>query len=376
MKVRLYIIVLITVVLSSCDFFYSTVEYKGKESEPHLCVLSQFNAAQTEQRIYVSHSEFFLRTETNDLPYVSDAIVQVQVNNNPAVKAEYVPYSSSTVVKDENGAWNYSNAQGGYYAVNVPVTASDKVSLHVEHPTYGKAEAEQISPDSQPAQIKVDSVSRYGEVYGQLTLPAYRGAEDDVLTILCRIDSCVARLTIEQKGRTFTDTIRVRKDDQWAAVIYSQNELFGRLDNYQTPLGYYGGWALDAPVTKEQQNVPFIVDMHVAMIDGCTLEIDSLTFTIITNVRTQDDYKYFASADRVTGRSLYVSELSSQRTSQDQEEDDISIEELMYNIGTMFDVLGNAESNQLYSNLTGIKNMEPIGFFSITHTSETTYKLK
>ena len=261
----------------------------------------------------------------------------------------------------------------------LPMLAGDTVSLCVEHPVYGKAEAVQICPAQQSISVQIDSISSYGEVYGTMSLPGYIGCMTDVQSIVVRIVHCTARRTMYYTNDTIYDTVIMCEEDRQVAALYSTDAMFGTYHDLLTPSPYYAGYMLNAPVQTAAHTFPFVMDMHIMPYNGrdngTKLTIDSLTIAVHSIVRTADNYAYRTSLRRVLDQREYVQMLTS---SQSYEENDIgmTVEDIIAVIGEMFDELGQAEENQVYHNLSGNKGSEPLGCFSLISESETICEIK
>lgn len=367
MRVRLiHSILLIPLLLTGCDFFYSTVNYTGPEAEPHLCVEARFTATPDgsdpeTRKVFVSSSAFFLDAYGSYVPYVDDAVVTAQVNRGVSVSGTYIP-----PVYDE---YTYKTRSGGYYSLDLPVQAGDSVLLRVEHPAYGRAEAWQVCPAQQPLALTVDSISRYGEVYGKIHLPGYRGNPTDVVTLTSKVDRCQARLTY-QKGRyTDTDTVIVYEADSISMVMYTKDDCFDKYHDKQSS-GYYASYSLTLPASAEDRTLPVIMDSHIFTgIVGKDLLIDNMVISIRTEVRTIEDYDYYTSLHRALDRSDYAPPMSSQMTDE-QSESRLYMEDVIESIREAFDELGNVEESQIYGNLDGERHKKPIGCFSLVSVSK------
>lgn len=367
MKYIRYIVWLLPLLLSSCDFFYSTVTYTGPEADPHLCVEARLTASpdgeKKRQEVYVTHSAFFLDNYNGTLMLVPDAWVGVQVNRDQPVYGKYVVSNFDT--------YSGKLRSGGYYEYKLALSAGDSVLLSVEHPTYGKAEAVQVCPSEQPLTVTVDSISRYGEIYGKMHLSGYQGSPTDVVTFIPRVDKCQARLTYERGALTQTDTVIVFEADSVAVAMYSPDDCFARYQDKRSQSGYYAGYSLTLPVSAEEYEVPIILDSHMfgGIVGKNGLSIDYMFISIRTEVRTIEDYDYYTSLAGVLNRSDYVPPLSSQMEDEQSETMEY-MEAVIESIREAFDELGNVEESQIYGNLYGEADKPPIGCFSLVNVCE------
>lgn len=372
MKYIRYIVWLLPLLLSSCDFFYSTVTYKGPEADPHLCVEARLTASpdgeKKRQEVYVTHSAFFLDSYYGSFPLVDDAVVTAQINSDRQVSGKYV--------QPKYDSYSGKLRSGGYYRLDLALAAGDSVWLNVEHPLYGKAEAMQVCPAQQSMDITVDSISRYGEIYAKMHLVGYQGNPTDVVTFIPRVDRCQARLKYKRGISTTTDTVIVFETDSVAVVMYSPDECFARYQDKQSLSGYYAGYSLTMPAQKENHVVPVILDSHLFTgIVGEDLMIDYMFISIRTEVRTIEDYDYYTSlADVLGNNSYYVPSMSSQ-TGDEQSETREYMEAVILSIREAFDELGNVEESQIYGNLSGEADKPPIGCFSLINVYEHTFKI-
>lgn len=341
MKQLKYIVVLLPLLLQGCDFFYSTVEYKGKEAEPRLCVISHLEANSTNTRIDVLHSEFFLHAGADSLPVLNDALVTLQVNNAPPVPAVFVPGHDTMFV---NTMYGGKNVAYGHYEAPVFIQEFDTVRLHVEHPVYGTADALQVCPEMPYMELILDSLdTRYSQMYCHLLLPPYKGDPTDIMAVSGNM------------------------------VIYSKDPTFAKYDNYQTPLGYYAGTELRMTVSSEPRSIPLILaSLYIEEYDHETQTL-TLQFDMHSTSCTQDDYRYRSTLRRATGQNLWrraFPEPPSERT--EVEEDvgmGVDMAEMMDIIAEEFSVLGNVEGYQVYGNLTGTNahDLQPFGCFTLTN---------
>lgn len=362
-----YIVLLIPFLLQSCDFFYSTVEYKGKEAEPRMCVMSHMYAGDSDRRtMHVLHSEFFLHANKRSVPVLENALVTLQVNSSAPVAATFVP-DSETMPPQGN---RYEEpVKYGCYQAGLAFTGNDTVRLHVEHPQYGIADAVQVCPMPQQVTIQVDSVvPKYAEIWCHLHLPAYSGDLTDVLTL--DINSTAAFIWIDT-------TLEVA-----SLYYYSPDETFAVYDNFRTPTGYYAGSNLTFPVSDTGRSIQMVLVGETGT-DSLFAQAEELDIQMNLISQTRDDYRYYTSLDRAQtyASARYVSshymaakhypELPSIRYSgtdlSPEEQYTYDMSQLFDNISEEFDVLGNAENYQVYSNITGTNSqgVQPFGCFSL-----------
>lgn len=368
MKRGAYILILLSVALNSCNFFYSTVEYIGKEAEPRLCVVSQFapqDASGEPARVDVLHSEFFLRSNTQSLPVLPDATVTLQVNSLTPVTAVFMP-DKDTIRSYSPTDSTLRTSTFGYYAAPLVFGGNDTIRMHVDHPQYGTVDAVQVCPMLQSAVMTVDSLSRFDELCCHVHLFAYTGAETDVLSLQVQVDD-------------------------YPAYIYSTAGDFEPYDNYQTLSGYYAGQQLTLPTSSSERDLPLVIDTKVKRIPdlpvvpgnagGSVVPPDqhqpnepvTLHVTLRALTRTRDNYRYkisLRSAIGLTARS--TPEPPSQRDTTNMDKQDLSMIEILDAVSAEFDVLGNAEGYQVYSNLTGTNSLDvqPFGCFSLVNCFE------
>lgn len=336
-----YILVLCCWLLQSCDFFYSTVEYKGTEAKPRLCVVAS-NTANSDAYVHVLHSEYFLHTDSMNWPAVENALVTFQVNNMPPVVATEIDRSLSGSAQQQK--------HEGTYTAPLVFNSNDTVRLHVEHPNYGSADAVQICPMKQTYMLSMDSLVNNTQLWLQLHLPAYHGAATDVI-----------ELYFEVEGLTDTATI------DYNALLYSLDESFDVLNNYQTNYDYYAGTRMYLPVSDSERVIPIVLASPYgwfAETDSVLQDVSSISVRGYITVRTIDGYKYIASLRRINDRSDYIyirDFLAPEKDSYER----MDFSELLENISTEFEVLGNAESYQVNGNMTPAnpKDLPPFGCF-------------
>ena len=361
MKRYTYIILSLSLLLPGCDFFYSEVEYKGKEAEPRLCVVSHIKANSSMARVDVLHSEFFLNAAKDSLPVLRDALVTLKRNNDAPVPLVYVPGNDTFAANIEYG---FKKLPYGHYEAPISFSENDIIRLHVEHPEYGLVYAEQVCPQMPYFELQVDSLSVYNEVYGRLYLPAYKGKMTDVLALKANME-----------GNLMT-------------YIYSRDPVFATYPNYQTTSGYYGGRELYLPVSDQPREIQVILDRYttgrVSPVypsgspsfnpegPDTTKVSDKITMSIDATSHTIDSYQYINTLMRVAGDPFgnYVPDMTSERAMRQNDQGmEFDIAEIFNIISEEFNVLGNAEGYQVYINLTGKnkQNLQPFGCFRATN---------
>ena len=368
MKKYAFILVLTPFILHGCDFFYSTVEYKGREAEPRLCVTSHVEANSSLARVDVLHSEFFLNAAKDSLPVLRDALVTLQRNNDAPVSLTYVPGHDTVTSYSENG-WSVRKFPLGHYEAPISFFESDTVRLHVEHPDYGSVDAIQVCPMMPFAELTIDSVSVYNEVYCRLSLPPYRRFGRGDLTDVLMLTATVGA------GKTVYYSMN-------PAYMYSRDPALTTYQKYQTTTGYYGGIALFLPVSDQPREIQLVLDHYTSYSDE-PLPYDEydddtdvedeqkLSVNINLQSHTLDSYRYMYTLSRTLDSpfSNYMPDLTSESTMRGDDVPDINIAEIFNIISEEFSVLGNAEGYQVYSNLTGKnkRNLQPFGCFRMSN---------
>lgn len=366
MSKHTWYILFLALLLQGCDFFYSTVEYQGKEADNRLCVISRavpMDKPDDMLRVDVMHSAYFFNSGQQAMPVLKDALVTVQVNSAPARQAVFTPDSDTLYSMNDNGMMRRSILEGSY-EVNLPFAGNDTLRLLVNHPQYGTATTMQVCPMRQEFTLQVDSISRYGEVWCHMHLPAYLGSMSDVLTLQTAV------VTNESN------------DEGYNLCAYSRNEVFAQYENKQTRSGFYGGQQLHLSPDTTDRDVQLVLDARAGMwrsYDSSSVRQDTLLISAYVIARTQDDYQYKTSMRRVLGRTEYVPELSSQQPQDNSQGDyiDFNIEEIFDLIAESFDVLGNAESYQVHGNLQGTnsRGLQPFGCFSLVNPNKQTVEV-
>ena len=333
MKKYAFILVLTPFILHGCDFFYSTVEYKGREAEPRLCVTSHVEANSSSARVDVLHSEFFLNAAKDSLPVLRDALVTLQRNNDAPVPLTYVPGYDTATNYSEYG-YGLKRFPYGHYEAPITFYECDTVRLHVEHPDYGSVDAIQVCPMMPFAKLTIDSVSK--TVFYSMN-PAY---------------------------------------------MYSRDPELTTYHKYQTTTGYYGGIALYLPVSDQPREIQLVLDHYAEGMsepltddeyddDTDVAEEQILSVSINLQSHTLDSYLYMYTLSRTLDSpfSNYLPDLTSESTMRGEDAPDINIAEIFNIISEEFSVLGNAEGYQVHSNLTGKNklNMQPFGCFRMSN---------
>lgn len=349
MNRSLYILLVLSLLLQSCDFFYSTVEYKGKEAEPRLCVICRAEPQYQMIGVNVLHSEYFLHTNKEEWLSVKDAQVTLQVNNLPPVVASE-SYERKYYDTKTDSFYVTNESYDGIYIAPLVYKGNDTIRLHVSHPDYGSAEAVQVCPMQQTYTLTLDSVVDKAQLWMHLHLPAYQGNISDVL-----------ELQFDVEGHTDTDTI------DYHAVLYSLDVAFDILDNYQTDYDYYAGIPLYVPVSNEVRDIAVVIAPQYGWFaedDSIIQDVRNITVHGVVTAKTLDGYKYEASIRRINrlNRYYYIRDfLAPENGSNDR----IDFSELLEDISEDFEVLGNAESYQVVGNLSPAtpKDIPPFGCF-------------
>ena len=291
----------------------------------------------------------------------------LQRNSDAPVSLTYVPGHDTVTSYSEYG-YGLKQFPYGHYEAPITFYECDTVRLHVEHPDYGSVDAIQVCPMMPFAELTIDSVSVYNEVYCRLYLPPYRRFGRGDLTDVLMLTATVGA------GKTVYYSMNT-------AYMYSRDPALTTYQKYQTTTGYYGGIALFLPVSDQPREIQLVLDHYTSYSDEPLLydEYDDdtdddeqkLMVDINLQSHTLDSYRYMYTLSRTLDSpfSNYMPDLTSESTMRGDDVPDINIAEIFNIISEEFSVLGNAEGYQVYSNLTGKnkRNLQPFGCFRMSN---------
>lgn len=383
MKRNKYIyLLLLALVLCACDedenWFYHSVKFNGKFEESRLVVTGTLYAEE-KPVIYVNQSYFFMDSNAVDtIPiiytngrgeeyvdyypinhrgYLWDAKVEMQVNGG-----EWMKLVTQDTVEMYQVPWAPPYAiKMPYYTCDYVLHAGDDVNIRVSHDKYSEtATAHQRIPDMPEA--RVANFAREDELVAgfDVTLPAYKGSETDVLVV-----SATVYGMSEEKYRLsngywdkYNDKYVSESKDTVViypyidSYIYSQNldcSLYTTI-NEQVSKGYYASdtIGLYLPVNKtngdksihmctimRKDTIVYHNDDHYSK-----LHVDSVVLDV--KIVSQDAYLALSSlvAGGYYGRRYVYDPFEGNE-----------VDDFLGDITEIFDEMGMMEKVQVYSNV-------------------------
>lgn len=374
MKLRHTPILLIAILFTSCDFFYSTVPFEGSEEKPLLAVNALLDM-QENPHIYVSRSFFFTDSarfiRIPDSRYssgyqqagshngnLSDASAVVTISHQAPKQLHYVCIEQASAYKDELGY---------YTADDLHFRSQDTVSLRVSHPLYGSVSATQVCPDSIRMNIQSVEMTPYAEAKIRLHIAPYHGNDDDVIYL--KGEMYVAGRYMFRRGHiTYHHTIP--NYSYLKSYLYSYNNAFVDLNTYQSDYGYCAGQYLLLPASaiREGLTVDLLMDNHAIYVAPgeqnlqCVFDTVQLSLTAMTC--TNDYHMYVQSVKASQGRAdIYIPPLSSAA----EVENDLG--DIIKDISDIFSELGGQEGTQIQCNVQG-----GLGHFCLSTTCKCYYE--
>lgn len=365
------ILTFIAALLTSCNFFNSTVPYKGTEEDPQLVVNALVNPKDT-PKIYVSRSFFFMDKERyNRQPAgstrpgvyqnhgvhngnLNDASVSLTINHQAPTDLQYLCIRKDSAYVDEMG----------YYTTGaLTILPGDTVGLLASHPIYGTVSAAQICPDSISIRLLSVKMTNYAEAKIRLHFAPYHGNHDDVIYISGDMN-LTGRYSFKSGNITYGYTITNHPHNTY---LYSYDNRFIDLNTYQSDYGYYAGKYLLLPASaiKEGLDIDLIADIHaITTVNGQDFKckLDMVQLSLMASACTNDYYMYTQSLLADKGIDLSYTPKLSSVTAVDNEAGD-----MMEDITDIFSELGGQEGIQIQCNIHG-----GLGHFCLS-TSDTCY---
>lgn len=365
--------------LSACNFFYSTVHYTGEEAVPRLAIMTRMRPDRT-PHIYVSRSVAFSDYTPSSPPMLTDANVTIALNGGTPVTATLVP---APVAPTAN---NYTDSLP-YYTTDLAFRPGDELTMRVSHPLYGTAVATQVCPAETTPTLRIDSVSRFGEIYLTLHLEPYTGDSSDVITLLPELQDLMATSTFLRYKRAgeyelLEDTLRwgTRYNKSIGVrYLYSADQNFATRINKSTSSGLFAGQVLRMRPPTKACDIKMLLDLRIRNeydAEPVSLQVDSLLLNMYCVARTNEEYIHNTTLDRLRGVSEYAPEPSSTTSIIDNDDPtNFDIDDILAQISDMFDALGGVEGYQAYSNWHNDNPspdaLQPFGLFALITVSET-----
>ena len=257
---RIYILILSAVLLTSCDFFYKTIEYKGEVEDEQMVLTANLEAGKT-PRIFLNASMFFSDSKTDTVhtatknefiygvqrKWIKDAVVEMQINDGEWQTLTGAPDTIYYYNDNRGEIWN----QLAYsYKNDYVFQPGDLVRIRATHPNFqNQVAASQKIPQfagSETYNYKYNKINDYsGLLEFDLTLPPYEGNEGDIMNF-------VGYAYLRQRVGSYYDGYDenynpVYRDTLYDVfsmqnVIYSRGLGFEKYDNfnYSLSLGYWG----------------------------------------------------------------------------------------------------------------------------------------
>ena len=373
-----FILFILSVALSACDWFYKEVPFNGRMDKSEMVVTSSLLAGKN-PIVYVNESNFFLDPTAYEWDssqvivdgdyattiqekrvrkgYLQDATVQMTINGGSAMVL-HGGWVVDTVVNSSN-----SVAIRTVYAYTADhiLAPGDTVLLTVSAPEYKEmARVQQIVPKAPNATIisfdpnaldgPEDDLNDVRLTKVAVRIPAYQGSATDFITFKA---TCYAhryeliRQTNILTSEEPTDSVYVHQISP-ISFIYSNNPIFAASTGTNKSLsqGYYGasGHGLFCqPNTKDEEIVfvvPYVSDVYDYT--GVLTESHKESLVIEVMALTQDEYL------RVS--SMFAADYYYNYLTDYWKVDDGGLN-LVETITEIFDEMGSLEGVQLYGNV-------------------------
>lgn len=376
MKKNLYIFLHTALILlcTSCEnMFNKMITYNGDPEPPVLCLNAEVSAG-LPMKVYLTRSWFFLDTERyvgdprNNIErrgIVSDATVEMQVNNGEWLALNYIAVPDTTL----NG---HRQEGKSYYTTTYTVKAGDNVTIRASHPDYKTVTATETVPP-----MPVYSVLQQDPI--EMVLPFTfcmdalpTATKDQIVYFSITAFGSIVDTVMDIYYHDYTYTTRdtfIVADKQPIVVsrIYSEDFMFSEYDLPRTTHNYYtqnGSLYTSADHFVEPQNVTILLDCAKWSYNGRstwdTLDIDVSEFDIEKNHRYAaldsivikvrlSNQSFYMYRTTVYGKSSSTSGPEISLYSEGQGGDDFG--DIFDEIAELFSELGNQAGTQIYSNV-------------------------
>lgn len=332
--VRLLGTLVFVICFVSCDDY---IEYNGPRDPEKLVVLETTLVPNMRPEITLSHTYFFLDANKMDKTkpsYVTDATVRMRINGG-----EWFPLSCT------DGYIYYSVPDG----VTATLAEDDIVDMEASHDTYGTITATQRVPHHADVSAPDYHITKDGWVMMDLQIGAYQGDTTDVVAI--SMGAGAISYAEESADSLMRDTVRLQ-------FLYSQDAIFGILDNKSTPHNYYyddlitGNLYIPVSALREPRTISFFADRYDIDGSNAMKDVQLEGLTIFVSVMTRDMYLYNKTTAKAIESSQYLSNFYVREPS-GVESDATDIYDIVQGyIDGMSSVLGGQEGMQIYTNVT------------------------
>ncbi len=370
---RIYILILSAVLLTSCDFFYKTIEYKGEVEDEQMVLTANLEAGKT-PRIFLNASMFFSDSKTDTVhtatknefiygvqrKWIKDAVVEMQINDGEWQTLTGAPDTIYYCNDNRGEIWN----QLAYsYKNDYVFQPGDLVRIRATHPNFqNQVAASQKIPQfagSETYNYKYNKINDYsGLLEFDLTLPPYEGNEGDIMNFVgyaylrTRVGSYYDGYD-ENYNPVYRDTLYDVFSMQ--NVIYSRGLGFEKYDNfnYSLSLGYWGarskGLYHNTNTYGTEVSLPMKVFYRPYSRSG--QRSYEITDSIVIEVKVVSKDYYRNASSLIAATNYYNSVPDYWSTEADDAFGDIS--DIINDIQESFAELGNMEGVQVFSNVDG-----------------------
>ena len=374
---RIYILILSAVLLSSCDFFYKTIEYKGEIEQEQLVLTANLEAGKT-PRIFLNSSKFFADAKQEPIPsastpnsdsaywtgvqrnWVTDAVVEMQINNGEWQMLTCVP---DTIFYYNDNNYTLWNQLAYSYRNDYVFQPGDSVRIRASHPNFpNQAAAAQLIPHFAGSEVynKKFSKAKWNINFFEcdVFMPPYMGSEGTILNFVeyaywrNHITSIYAGYD-ENSQPVYKDTLY----DEYGitSYIYSRGLGFEKYENVNCSVssGYWGARSngLYHNVNTYGTEVSFPIKACYHPYTNNENRSYTITDSIVVEVKvvSQDYYRNVASM--FAGDYYYNSVPDFWQSDSDSEFEDMT--DIIEEIQDAFNELGNLEGIQVFSNVIG-----------------------
>ena len=370
---RIYILILSAVLLTSCDFFYKTIEYKGEVEDEQMVLTANLEAGKT-PRIFLNTSMFFSdgKTDTvhtatkNDFIYgvqrkwIKDAVVEMQINDG---EWQMLTGAPDTIYYNDENRGNTWNQLAYSYKNDYVFQPGDLVRIRATHPNFkNQAAASQKIPQFAGAEAynyKYNKINNYtGLLEFDLTLPPYEGNEGDIMNFVGfayvrdRVGSYYDGYD-ENYNPIYKDTLYDMFSLQ--SAIYSRGVGFEKYDNFNCSLslGYWGARSKGLYHNPNTYGTEVSLPIKVFYYPYTRKDQRSyvITDSIVVEVKVVSKDYYRNASSVIAATNYYLGVPDYWRTEADDAFDDIS--DIINDIQDAFAELGNMEGVQVFCNVDG-----------------------
>lgn len=370
---RIYILIFSAMLLTSCDFFYKTIEYKGEVEDEQMVLTANLEAGKT-PRIFLNASMFFSDSKTDTVhtatknefiygvqrKWIKDAVVEMQINDGEWQTLTGAPDTIYYCNDNRGEIWN----QLAYsYKNDYVFQPGDLVRIRATHPNFqNQVAASQKIPQfagSETYNYKYNKINDYsGLLEFDLTLPPYEGNEGDIMNF---VGYAYLRQRVgsyyDGYDENFNPVYRDTLYDVFSMqnVIYSRGLGFEKYDNfnYSLSLGYWGarskGLYHNTNTYGTEVSLPMKVFYRPYSRSG--QRSYEITDSIVIEVKVVSKDYYRNASSLIAATNYYNNVPDYWSTEADDAFGDMS--DIINDIQESFAELGNMEGVQVFSNVDG-----------------------